>query len=191
MKLFNAKEIDDYKSHILMAGLRGGALGGIVSAGMWQFWLRKKTFMNAGGFIRTLTIAAPVLLFGITNMEIAGRDFEIAQNYSESSERAALLAEGEGDQSFAGWAKANKYKLVASGWAASMVGSYVVVNRNKYMTKAQKIVQARVYAQGLTVIMLLATVFMSAGKESTRKITPEQQEDSWKTDLQFVEQEHK
>lgn len=190
MKLFNAKEIDDYKSHILMAGLRGGALGGIVSAGTWQFWLRKKTFITAG-FVRTLTLAAPVLLFGVTNMEVASRDFEMAKNYSEASEKAALKAEGQQDDSFIGWCKTNKYKLVAGGWAASMVGSYVIVNRDKYMTKAQKIVQARVYAQGLTVIMLLATVFLSAGKQSTRQVTPEQQEDSWKGDLQFVEQEQK
>lgn len=187
MKLANENEVSEYKNHILMAGLRGGALGGMVSLGMWQFWLRKKTFLTAG-FVRTLTYAAPVLLFGITNMEIAGREFEIANNeYKHGNGARAAEAEQESSSSVSKWAEQNKYKLVATGWAASMVGSYVLVNRDKYMTKSQKIVQARVYAQGLTVIMLLATVFMSAGKKSTRTVTPEQQADSWKSDLQYVE----
>ena len=32
-----------------------------------------------------------------------------------------------------------------------------IVSRNKYLTGAQKLVQARVYAQGLTVAVLIAT----------------------------------
>jgi len=33
-------------------------------------------------------------------------------------------------------------------WAAAMAGSFAVVSRNKYQTFSQKLVQARVYAQG-------------------------------------------
>lgn len=42
-------------------------------------------------------------------------------------------------------------------WLASMAGSWVLVSRNKYLTGKQKIVQARVYAQGLTLAVLIAS----------------------------------
>lgn len=41
-------------------------------------------------------------------------------------------------------------QLKADGcrWAAALGGSFAVVSRNKYQTFTQKLVQARVYAQG-------------------------------------------
>jgi len=38
-----------------------------------------------------------------------------------------------------------------------MAGSLALVYRDPYLTRAQKLVQARVYAQGLTVLVLIAT----------------------------------
>lgn len=55
------------------------------------------------------------------------------------------------------WARREKYKIIGFTWVASMIGSWVLVGRNPYLTGQQKIVQARVYAQGLTVGVLCAT----------------------------------
>ncbi|CAG7937004.1 unnamed protein product [Penicillium nalgiovense] len=61
------------------------------------------------------------------------------------------------------WVRDQKYKLAGVTFAASMVGSFILVGRNPYLTGKQKIVQARVYAQGLTlaVIVSLAALDMS------------------------------
>ena len=50
-----------------------------------------------------------------------------------------------------------RYKIVGASWLASMVAAFAMVNRNKYLTGPQKLVQARVYAQFLTVGVLVAS----------------------------------
>lgn len=50
-----------------------------------------------------------------------------------------------------------RYKIVGASWLASMVGAFTIVNRDKYLTGPQKLVQARVYAQGLTLAVLIAS----------------------------------
>ena len=50
-----------------------------------------------------------------------------------------------------------RYKIVGGSWVLSMVAAFALVGRNPYLTGAQKLVQARVYAQGLTLIVLIAT----------------------------------
>ncbi|KAK4863917.1 hypothetical protein LT330_010272 [Penicillium expansum] len=66
-------------------------------------------------------------------------------------------------QQLLSWVREQKYKLAGATFVASMVGSFIMVGRNPYLTGKQKIVQARVYAQGLTlaVIVSLAALDMS------------------------------
>lgn len=55
------------------------------------------------------------------------------------------------------FAHREKYKIISATWIASMVGSFVLVGRNPYVSGQQKLVQARVYAQGLTLGVLCAS----------------------------------
>lgn len=55
------------------------------------------------------------------------------------------------------WGRENRYSIVGGSWLASMAIALGIVGRNPYLTGAQKLVQARVYAQGLTVAVLIAT----------------------------------
>lgn len=50
-----------------------------------------------------------------------------------------------------------RYKIVGGSWLASIIAAFAMVNRNKYLTGPQKLVQARVYAQFLTLGVLVAT----------------------------------
>lgn len=50
-----------------------------------------------------------------------------------------------------------RYKIVGGSWILSMVGAFALVGRNPYLTGQQKLVQARVYAQGLTLAVLVAS----------------------------------
>lgn len=50
-----------------------------------------------------------------------------------------------------------RYKIVGASWLGSMIAAFAIVNRNKYLTGPQKLVQARVYAQGLTLAVLVAS----------------------------------
>jgi len=62
------------------------------------------------------------------------------------------------------WGSENRYSIVFGSWVASMGTAFAIVQRNKYLSGSQKLVQARVYAQGLTVAVLLAS-FMLESKD--------------------------
>jgi len=55
------------------------------------------------------------------------------------------------------WATENRYPLLFGFWVASMAGSWHMVNRNPYLSGSQKLVQARMYAQGGTLAALLGS----------------------------------
>lgn len=66
----------------------------------------------------------------------------------------------------------NKYKIIIGAWAGSLYGSWRLVDRDPYMSTAQKVVQARVYAQGITVVLLLSTIILSMYEADLKKKQP-------------------
>jgi hypothetical protein len=67
------------------------------------------------------------------------------------------------------WGRENRYSIVTASWVASMGVALGLVKRDPYLTGAQKLVQARVYAQGLTIAILLATALLEVGDASKGK----------------------
>lgn len=101
---------------------------------------------------------------GIIAADHASRSFELEHNavgkwYENREER--IRAEQNAGLSLSdritAFARREKYKIVSATWIASMVGSFVLVGRNPYLSGQQKLVQARVYAQGLTLGVLCAS----------------------------------
>ncbi len=70
---------------------------------------------------------------------------------------------------FKDWGRENRYTIVTASWVASMGIALGLVGRSPYLTRAQKLVQARVYAQGLTLAVLIATAAFEAGDASKGK----------------------
>jgi hypothetical protein len=121
--------------------------------------------------IRNLTLPMKAFLVtssgtfvGIIAADHASRQFEAEHNmklqYLENREerlRHEELAQMSFSSRMGAWARQEKYKIIGVTWAASMIGSFVLVGRNPYLTGQQKIVQARVYAQGLTLAVMCAS----------------------------------
>lgn len=86
------------------------------------------------------------------------------------------------------WAKENKFSVVAATWATSMGGIFAYIHTQP-MTFAQKLVQARVWAQGITLASLVGmaaiTQIPSAG-DKIIKAHKEAADHSWR---EFVPQE--
>ena len=61
------------------------------------------------------------------------------------------------------WGREHRYPIVTASWVASMGIALGLVGRNPYLSDAQKLVQARVYAQGLTLAVLVATAALESG----------------------------
>lgn len=127
---------------------------------------------------------------GVVTADNYSRAFERARHadygYINKSETAlsALDANKTTWEKTKGWVSEQRYPIVFGSWAASMVAAFALVSRNKYITGQQKLVQARVYAQGLTLAVLLASFAlegndMRSGKgrwETVKVLDPEDPE---------------
>ncbi len=65
--------------------------------------------------------------------------------------------------------KENRYKIVGVSWVASMAVALTIVGKSPYLSTAQKLVQARVYAQGLTLAVLVATAVFEIGDRNNEE----------------------
>lgn len=120
--------------------------------------------------IRNLTTPMKAFLISSTGTfsliiaaDHGSRSFEASMHgkgqYLESREelkREQALSQMSLTDRFLDFARRERYKIVGGSWVASMIGSWYYVNR-QHLPATQKIVQARVYAQGITLAVLVAT----------------------------------
>ncbi|EWC43404.1 hypothetical protein DRE_07651 [Drechslerella stenobrocha 248] len=165
MKLLTKEEEAQHYAATVRGGLKGGGIGlgiGLASA----FALNRHS-----AFFRSLTL--PLKAFFVSSSatfaliiaaDNASRAFEVSRHTSSlpyQDQAARMLAERRQQMSnkdkAMDWGREHRYQIVGASWVASMAGSLALVYRDKYLTRAQKLVQARVYAQGLTLLVLLAS----------------------------------
>lgn len=141
-----------------LVGLAGGAAGVMLAA------RRFPTIRNLTMPMKAFLVTSSGTFVGIIAADHASREFDVQHNaekqWYESREERLRTEEMRGlsftDRALA-FARREKYKIVGATWVASMIGSFVLVGRNPYLSGQQKIVQARVYAQGLTLGVLCAS----------------------------------
>lgn len=66
----------------------------------------------------------------------------------------------------------HRYELIVASWAASLGWAWRAVSKDRVMTTAQKAVQARMYAQAITVLLLLSTVALSIHEKDLAHLVP-------------------
>lgn len=200
MKILTPEEIDAHKSHTLAGGLKGALAGLIISGAIFKFAPMRYPKFNPKTMtysIKTaLFITPPTLLTAICAEEASNKFDELM--YSSGPESQQALEEHKRwknlpfKQKFVEGLSENKYKIITGLWAASLYGSWVVVNKDKIMTTTQKAVQARMYAQFITVALLLASMGLSMYEQSlnpNKQKTKEQLR--WDKLLQEAEKEEK
>lgn len=149
--------------------VKGGTLGGIVglaggAAGVVLAARRFPTIRHLTTPMKAFLVTSTGTFVGIIAADHASRDWDVQHNaekqWYESREERLRAEEMRGltfsDRAMA-FARREKYKIIGATWVASMIGSFVLVGRNPFLSSQQKIVQARVYAQGLTLGVLCAS----------------------------------
>ncbi|KKZ64665.1 hypothetical protein EMCG_09428 [[Emmonsia] crescens] len=163
------------------AVLRGGALGttaGLVggTAALLAASKRIPTIKNLTLPMKAFLVTSTGTFLGIIAADHSSRSFE-ASTHSEHAflgEREARLRQEElasmstSDRMWA-FIRKEKYKIMTLSWAAGMIASWAMVSRNPALTKGQKIVQARVYAQGLTLAVMCGTAAMEISDQRKGK----------------------
>lgn len=186
MKVATDSEVKNYSQAIAIGGLKGAAIGLGVSLGA-AYWARGRNtiFRTMTPTFKTFFFLSPILACGITATEWASLKFDMEQ-YDFGEAEKMRKAEREKIDSLPLLERAkvygieNKYKIIVGAWAASLGGSFWWINRDKFLTKSQKIVQARMYAQALTVVILLGSMLMSVNSYQGSK-KAEEEKYSWQS----------
>lgn len=197
MKLLTPEEVDAHWYVTAAGGLKGLIAGSLVSLGIFKYGHKKwpKFPKNLPWSIRTAIAISPPTAAITIWAEEASNSFDREMYHGDSEAKQKLeeynqWAKLPWNQKLVGGCINHKYKIIVGAWAASMYGSWVYVNRDKIMSKTQKLVQARMYAQFLTVILLLASVGLSVYDEKNHpehyNVTPKMT--SWEKVLKEEEE---
>ncbi|KAF7934359.1 uncharacterized protein EAE98_000929 [Botrytis deweyae] len=170
MKILTKEEEAEHYNATLKGGITGGFVG--LAMGGAALYVANRRFHT----IRSLTIPMKSFLVSssgtfaaIISADRASRSYEWNRDPSRNyKDKSTLLLEQEKAnettaQRLKAWGKENRYSIVTASWVASMGIAFGMVSKNKYLTGAQKLVQARVYAQGLTLAVLVASAAFEMG----------------------------
>ena len=145
-------------------------IGGVLFANKRFQFIRHLTLP-----MKTFLITSSTTFASIISADRASRSFESSRapqrlyRDKSSSELDQIRAQESSWQRFMDWGRENRYTIVVASWVASMGAALAIVNRTPGLTKAQKLVQARVYAQGLTLAVLIATAAFEVNDKNKGK----------------------
>lgn len=163
MKVVSKDEEQAHYSAVVGGGLVGGSAGFALGLGGVLFASRRyPAFRGLTLPFRAFLVTSSATFGAIVNADRRSVRFHRAQHpesaYRDSAARAADLLRGSesASQRFLAWGRDNRYSIVFASWLASMGLALALVGRAP-MSIAQKLVQARVYAQGLTLAVLIVS----------------------------------
>lgn len=163
MKILSKEEEQEHYNAVLKGGSIGGAaglalgLGGVLAASR-----RYPSFRGLTLPFRAFLVTSSATFAAIVNADRFSnkfqRDRDPMSHYQDASARAReMVRENESTKKrFMEWGREHRYTIVFVSWLASMAAALALVHRAP-MTTSQKVVQARVYAQGLTLAVLVAS----------------------------------
>lgn len=164
MKVVTKNHEQEHYNAVVSAGVKGGVLG--LAGGLAGAWLASRRFAAFRGltlpfraFLVSSVATGGAIIAGDHASIAFSRERDPTSKFRGESERAreALRAQETTTDRLLDWGRRNRYTIVFGSWIASMAVAFALVSRQPYMTGAQKLVQARVYAQGLTVAVLVVT----------------------------------
>ena len=161
MKILSKEEEAAHYKVVVKGGLIGGTAGLALGLGGVMFASRRyPAFRGLTLPFRTFLVTSTGTFGAIVNADRYSTKLQRSQdpmyNYQDASARAAqIMRENESVyQRFQSWGRDNRYSVVFASWIASMGIALAIVGRAP-MSTAQKVVQARVYAQALTLAVLI------------------------------------
>ncbi|KND91237.1 Respiratory supercomplex factor 2 [Tolypocladium ophioglossoides CBS 100239] len=163
MKILSKEEEAAHYKVVVKGGLIGGTAG--LALGLGGVILASRRYPAFRGLtlpFRTFLVTSTGTFGAIVNADRYSTQMQRSQDpmydYQDASARTAqIIRDNESAyQRFLGWGRDNRYSIVFASWIASMGIALAIVGRAP-MSTSQKLVQARVYAQGLTLAVLIVS----------------------------------
>ncbi|KAK5172612.1 Replication factor C, subunit RFC4 [Saxophila tyrrhenica] len=165
MKILTKEEEQAHYNETLKGGFVGGIAGLAVGAlGVYGAAVRYPAFRQLTLPLRAFLVTSSGTFAAIVSADSWSRSFERSrhpeQQYKDEQQslQEQIDAQKTGKQRTMDWLSDNRYSLVFGSWVASMGTAMGLVGRNPYLTGQQKLVQARVYAQGLTIAVVILSL---------------------------------
>ncbi|KAJ4146608.1 Replication factor C, subunit RFC4 [Fusarium falciforme] len=166
MKILTKEEEEAHYAAVVKGGLIGGTIGIGVGVGGVLFASRRyAAFRGLTIPFRTFLVTSAGTFGAIINADRWSMAFQKEQNpmnfYQDETQRVQQITRENQTayERFMEYGKENRYSIVFISWLASMGLAFALVSRSP-MNTANKVVQARVYAQGLTLaVLIISAVF--------------------------------
>ncbi|KAJ8097131.1 hypothetical protein POJ06DRAFT_40004 [Lipomyces tetrasporus] len=165
-----------YEARMKKIGLAKGAAAG-AGLGLGFNYLAKMRFPVV---YKSVTFRVAAFMIPFIGLSRVGADRELShaihrergvyQRAEEDEARFSKLSAGDKIKDFA---FKNRLSLIFGAWLASLGVSGYAVSRDKLMTRSQKIVQARMYAQGLTLLLVIATAIATMTNNNEPEYIPD------------------
>ncbi|CAH0054573.1 unnamed protein product [Clonostachys solani] len=164
MKILTKEQEEAHYAAVMKGGLIGGSVG--LGLGLCGVLLASRRFIAFRGLtlpFRTFLVQSAGTFGAVVNADRSSSEFHKNQNpmYSYKSQTQLLSEQAAGGEqpflkNLAEYGREKRYSIVFASWLVSMGVAFALVNRCP-MNAANKVVQARMYAQGLTLIVLVVT----------------------------------
>ncbi|KAJ7044858.1 hypothetical protein C8F04DRAFT_598859 [Mycena alexandri] len=188
MKLATEEQIQGHTAASRRGALEGtlvagtiATLGSIYSHRRWAYYRALPPSLKVLG---VLIITAPALSI---QAERRGLEYDRSQwegdgvrllDMQEHQEMSRWENLTTSDK-IADWAARHEYSIIVGGWALSLAIAGGIISRDKYQTTAQKIVQARMWAQGLTIGIILTAAGLKTGHNKGESASRPPADHSW------------
>ncbi|KAK9495418.1 hypothetical protein V1508DRAFT_409770 [Lipomyces doorenjongii] len=171
-----AEQRADYERRMKYIGLAKGATAG-AGLGLGFNYLAKLRFPVV---YKSVTFRVATFMIPFIGMSRVGADRELSHAiykergvYQRQNEAATEFSKLSTSEKVTAFASKNRLSIIFGAWLASLGVSGYIVSRDKFMTTAQKIVQARMYAQGLTLALVVATAITTLTSKDEPEYLPD------------------
>ncbi|RSH89534.1 hypothetical protein EHS25_002084 [Saitozyma podzolica] len=192
MKVVTPEQAQGYRSATIAGGLKGAGLGFGIAIPAHFLLQRRAAYRAVPITLKTLGYVCLLVPLISIAAEKSGEAYDRSQWTGVGARELERSRDKEerrwedlsSSQKVRDWAARNKWGLIAGSWAGSMAIAFAIVARTP-QTFSQKLVQARMWAQGLTVGTLISSALL-AGVTSEDKVIQPRVDHSW---VDMLEQE--
>ncbi|KAH8113324.1 hypothetical protein DFH11DRAFT_1601352 [Phellopilus nigrolimitatus] len=179
MKILTPQQEADHQRAVVSGGAKGFCAGlaaalpaSYVLQRRWAYYRSLPPSIKAFGVI---IVAVPSFVISAERAGLAydksqWDDIGKAEIDSVDARNAVRWRSMSAKDKFADFAMRHQYSLISGSWVASMLGAYAWVSRDRLATPLQKITQTRVWAQGLTLGIIIAAAALTHGRAHKKYI---------------------
>jgi len=202
MKILTQDEVRAHNN----ATIRGAAEGAVVGAaialpGFYTLNRRWAYYRTLPPSLKVLGMVLVVVPGVVIQAERRGLEYDRSQWGGagkmeldrEAEERRVAWEQLSVQSKVMKWLVGHQYSIMFGGWLASCAVAGSIVWKNKYQTAPQKIVQVRMWAQGLTIGIVLAAGILTQRNKSDAVAKVKTADHSWAAMLeeQRLEEEYR